>query len=97
MINQVGVGNWYSCCFTFYLFHWNFGYFIYPSLLSTGVGSQESEHRSWLIQALFEYALGMKLSSDYQTGRISLSALHQSSGNALFWILTDSFFLLFQH
>ncbi|KAI4346786.1 hypothetical protein L6164_007654 [Bauhinia variegata] len=40
------------------------------------------------IQALFEYVLGMKLSTDYQTGRMSISALHQSSGYSfrLTWV-----------
>ncbi|XP_061339654.1 uncharacterized protein LOC133286276 isoform X2 [Gastrolobium bilobum] len=54
----------------------------------SGVDLQESGNCYWLIQALFEYALGMKLSTDYQTGRICLSALHQSSGYSfnLTWI-----------
>ncbi|KAE9590469.1 hypothetical protein Lal_00023138 [Lupinus albus] len=49
-------------------------------------GLQKSGH--WLIQALFEYALGMKLSADHQTGQICLSALHLSSGYSfgLTWI-----------
>ncbi|KAL6561006.1 hypothetical protein OROGR_003796 [Orobanche gracilis] len=49
-------------------------------------GLRKSDH--WLIQALFEYALGMKLSTDHQTGQICLSALHQSSGYSfsLTWI-----------
>ncbi|KAG5003135.1 hypothetical protein JHK86_027274 [Glycine max] len=41
---------------------------------------KESGRRNWLIQVLFEYALGMKLSTDYQTEGICLSAVHQSSG-----------------
>jgi len=49
----------------------------------TGIDLQESGHDgNWLIQVLFEYVLGMKLSIDYQTERICLSALHQSSGNS---------------
>ncbi|KAK7394880.1 hypothetical protein VNO78_15421 [Psophocarpus tetragonolobus] len=54
----------------------------------SGIDLQESGHGNWLIQVLFEYALGMKLSTDYQTGRICLSALHQSSGYSfsLSWI-----------
>ncbi|KAI4352300.1 hypothetical protein L6164_006565 [Bauhinia variegata] len=49
-------------------------------------GSVLSDNR--LIQALFEYVLGMKLSTDSQTGRMSISALHQSSGYSfsLTWI-----------
>ncbi|KAG4383760.1 hypothetical protein GLYMA_13G152406v4 [Glycine max] len=47
----------------------------------SGIDLQESGHDgNWLIQVLFEYVLGMKLSIDYQTERICLSALHQSSG-----------------
>jgi len=57
-------------------------YFIYTSLCFTGIGLHESGHGNGLIQVLFEYALGMKLSTDYQTGRICMSALHQSSGNS---------------
>ncbi|KAL2341825.1 hypothetical protein Fmac_009765 [Flemingia macrophylla] len=54
----------------------------------SGIELQESDCGNWLIQVLFEYALGMKLSTDYQTGRICLSALHQSSGYSfsLSWI-----------
>ncbi|KAJ1426795.1 hypothetical protein SESBI_10047 [Sesbania bispinosa] len=54
----------------------------------SGVDIHASGHCNWLIQALFEYALGMKLSTDYQTGQICLSALHQSSGYSfsLSWI-----------
>ncbi|XP_057754154.1 uncharacterized protein LOC130973576 isoform X1 [Arachis stenosperma] len=53
-----------------------------------GVASVQSDNCNWLIQELFEHALGMKLSADYQTGTISLSALHQSSGYSftLTWI-----------
>ncbi|XP_029127862.1 uncharacterized protein LOC109802535 isoform X3 [Cajanus cajan] len=54
----------------------------------SGIDLQESGHGNWLIQALFVYALGMKLSTDYQSGRVCLSALHQSSGYSfsLSWI-----------
>ncbi|KAJ1414857.1 hypothetical protein SESBI_18532 [Sesbania bispinosa] len=54
----------------------------------SGVDIHASGHCNWLIQALFEYAMGMKLSTDYQTGQICLSALHQSSGYSfsLSWI-----------
>ncbi|RDX72539.1 hypothetical protein CR513_47969, partial [Mucuna pruriens] len=54
----------------------------------SGIDLQESGRGNWLIQVLFEYALGMKLSTDYQTGQICLSALHQSSGYSfsLSWI-----------
>ncbi|KAK7340133.1 hypothetical protein VNO77_20827 [Canavalia gladiata] len=54
----------------------------------SGIGLQESGHCNGLIQVLFEYALGMKLSADYQTGQTCLSALHQSSGYSfrLSWI-----------
>ncbi|KAL2330434.1 hypothetical protein Fmac_018015 [Flemingia macrophylla] len=54
----------------------------------SGIDLQESGQGNWLIQVLFEYALGMKLSTDYQSGRICLSALHQSSGYSfsLSWI-----------
>ncbi|KAH1137140.1 hypothetical protein AAZX31_10G065000 [Glycine max] len=53
-----------------------------------GIDVQESGRRNWLIQVLFEYALGMKLSTDYQTEGICLSAVHQSSGYSfsLSWI-----------
>ena len=58
-------------------------YFIYPSLHFTGIDLQESDHDgNWLIRVLFENAMGMKLSTDYQNGRICLSALHESSGNS---------------
>jgi len=56
--------------------------FIYPSLGFTGIDLHESGHGNWLIQTLFEYALSMKLSLDYQAGRICLSALHGSSGKS---------------
>ncbi|XP_019456102.1 PREDICTED: uncharacterized protein LOC109356923 [Lupinus angustifolius] len=51
-------------------------------------GLQKTDNCNWLIQALFEYALGMKLSTDHQTEQICLSALHQSSGYSfsLTWI-----------
>ncbi|KAK7259264.1 hypothetical protein RIF29_24866 [Crotalaria pallida] len=51
-------------------------------------GLQKSDHCDWIIQTLFEFALGMKLSADHQTGQICLSALHQSSGYSfsLTWI-----------
>ncbi|KAE9595243.1 hypothetical protein Lal_00018824 [Lupinus albus] len=51
-------------------------------------GLPKTDNGNWLIQALFEYALGMKLSTDHQTGQICLSALHQSSGYSftLTWI-----------
>ncbi|KAK7262318.1 hypothetical protein RJT34_29885 [Clitoria ternatea] len=59
----------------------------------SGVDLQKSDNSDWLIQVLFEYALGMKLSTHstkYQTGQtqICLSALHQSSGYefSLSWI-----------
>ncbi|TKY65586.1 hypothetical protein E2542_SST08446 [Spatholobus suberectus] len=54
----------------------------------SGIDLLESEHGNWLIQVLFEYALGMKLSTDYQIGQMCLSALHQSSGYSfsLSWI-----------
>ncbi|KAK4279956.1 hypothetical protein QN277_011649 [Acacia crassicarpa] len=44
--------------------------------------------RNWLVQALFEHVLGMKLSTDYQTERVCISALHQSSGYSfrLTWV-----------
>ncbi|OIW05455.1 hypothetical protein TanjilG_12046 [Lupinus angustifolius] len=54
-------------------------------------GLQKTDNCNWLIQALFEYALGMKLSTDHQTEQICLSALHQSSGNSQFWTVTDNF------
>lgn len=81
MINQVGVSNCYSCLVCD-LFGWNFGIFYVSSLHFTGIDVQESGRRNWLIQVLFEYALGMKLSTDYQTEGICLSAVHQSSGNS---------------
>ncbi|AET02966.1 hypothetical protein MtrunA17_Chr8g0359191 [Medicago truncatula] len=46
----------------------------------SGVDTQESDHQNWLVHALFEYTLDMKLSTDCQTGRLCLSAMHQSSG-----------------
>ncbi|XP_020230925.1 uncharacterized protein LOC109811560 [Cajanus cajan] len=55
----------------------------------SGIDLQESDRGNWLTQVLFEHALGMKLSTDYQTGQICLlSALHQSSGYSfsLSWI-----------
>lgn len=54
----------------------------------SGVDLQESGHPNWLFQALFEYTLDMKLSIDNQTGRLSLFAMHQSSGYSfsLSWI-----------
>ncbi|MED6198400.1 hypothetical protein PIB30_065975 [Stylosanthes scabra] len=53
-----------------------------------GVASTQSDSCNWLIRELFEHALGMRLSVKYQTGSISLSALHQSSGYSftLTWI-----------
>uniref|UniRef100_A0A0R0IDV2 Uncharacterized protein n=1 Tax=Glycine max TaxID=3847 RepID=A0A0R0IDV2_SOYBN len=48
----------------------------------SGIDLHESGHGNWLIQTLFEYALSMKLSLDYQAGRICLSALHGSSGKS---------------
>ncbi|KEH19512.1 titan9, putative [Medicago truncatula] len=50
----------------------------------SGVDTQESDHQNWLVHALFEYTLDMKLSTDCQTGRLCLSAMHQSSGNSYF-------------
>ncbi|XP_028782890.1 uncharacterized protein LOC114738979 isoform X2 [Neltuma alba] len=47
----------------------------------SGVNLQE---RNWLVQALFEHVLGMKLSTDYQTERVCISALHQSSEGGVF-------------
>ncbi|MED6160175.1 hypothetical protein PIB30_048844 [Stylosanthes scabra] len=54
----------------------------------SGVPSTQNDNCNWLIRELFEHALGMKLSVQYQTGSISLSALHQSSGYSftLTWI-----------
>ncbi|KAG4922332.1 hypothetical protein JHK82_051303 [Glycine max] len=54
----------------------------------SGIDLHESGHGNGLIQVLFEFALGMKLSTDYQTGRVCMSALHQSSGYSfsLSWI-----------
>ncbi|KAF7822339.1 recF/RecN/SMC N terminal domain-containing protein isoform X1 [Senna tora] len=51
----------------------------------SGVNLQGS---NWLIQALFEHVVGMKLSTDYQTGRVCISAQHQSSGYSfsLTWV-----------
>ncbi|CAJ1961814.1 unnamed protein product [Sphenostylis stenocarpa] len=51
--------------------------------VQSGTDLQDSGRGDWLIQVLFEYALGMKLSTYNQTGRICLSALHQSSGYSL--------------
>lgn len=85
MVNQVCVSNWYYASLYVYCFNGFWPYFIYPSLCFTGVDLQESGHRDWLIQALFEYTLDMKLSTDYQTGWLCLSALHESSGNSSFW------------
>ena len=56
-------------------------YFMSMSLF-TGIGMQEYGQSNWLVQALFEYVLGMKLSTDSQTGRVCISALHPSSGNS---------------
>ncbi|MCH92101.1 putative titan9, partial [Trifolium medium] len=50
----------------------------------SGVDLQESGRRNWLVHALFEYTLDMKLSTDNQTGRLCLFAMHQSSGNSYF-------------
>lgn len=49
------------------------------------------QERNWLVQALFEHVLGMKLSTDYQTGRVCISAIHQSSGYSfcLTWVSKD--------
>ncbi|KAK7273213.1 hypothetical protein RIF29_14262 [Crotalaria pallida] len=51
-------------------------------------GFKKSDHCNWIIQALFEFALGIKFSTDHQTGQICLSALHPSSGYSfrLTWI-----------
>jgi hypothetical protein len=90
MINQVGLSNWYSCFFIRELFHWGFSFsniFMYPSLCFTGVDLHESGRRNWLVHALFEYTLDMKLSTDNQTGRLCLLAMHQSSGNSYFWLV----------
>ncbi|GAU10040.1 hypothetical protein TSUD_416280 [Trifolium subterraneum] len=46
----------------------------------SGVDLQEIGRHSWLVHALFEYTLDMKLSTDNQTGRLCLFAMHQSSG-----------------
>ncbi|WJX82410.1 hypothetical protein P8452_65175 [Trifolium repens] len=46
----------------------------------SGVDLHESGRRNWLVHALFEYTLDMKLSTDNQTGRLCLLAMHQSSG-----------------
>ncbi|GAU13157.1 hypothetical protein TSUD_179000 [Trifolium subterraneum] len=46
----------------------------------SGVDLQESGRCNWLVHTLFEYTLDMKLSTDNQTGRLCLFAMHQSSG-----------------
>ncbi|CAJ2671111.1 unnamed protein product [Trifolium pratense] len=46
----------------------------------SGLDLQESGRNNWLVHALFEYTLDMKLSTDNQTGRLCLFAMHQSSG-----------------
>ncbi|KAJ7950784.1 putative Titan9 [Quillaja saponaria] len=45
-----------------------------------GAGLQEINPNKNLIQSLFEYILGLKLSTVNHAGRLSVSALHQSSG-----------------
>ncbi|XP_027335765.1 LOW QUALITY PROTEIN: interaptin [Abrus precatorius] len=45
----------------------------------SGIDLKESGRRNWLIQVLFEHALGMKLSTDYQTDKYaSLHCINQA-------------------
>ncbi|XP_028778044.1 uncharacterized protein LOC114734590 [Neltuma alba] len=60
-------------------------------MCGSGAGDQSGvnlQERNWLVQALFEHVLGMKLSTDHQTERVCISALHQSSGYSfsLTWV-----------